>query len=230
MASSQLLHDHDRYDLDHQHNHSFIFACTSLLCPRRPPFAICSGTPGTAPEPSRAAARLPAPLALQTPIVSSEVIMDYEALKEQWSEVEDRDGVRLSWNVFPSSRMEASRLVVPIGALYTPLKEKPDTPLLQFEPVTCKQPCRAVLNPFWYVIKSPIAPAPTRTADSSSQPSRRASPPVDMSILSVPKCSASPLQGHYPERYPSGAAPLQHHHRVPTVAPCPEPADLSLRR
>lgn len=31
--------------------------------------------------------------------------MDYEALKEQWSEVEDRDGVRLSWNVLPSSRM-----------------------------------------------------------------------------------------------------------------------------
>jgi hypothetical protein len=44
---------------------------------------------------------------------------------------------------------EASRLVVPIGALYTPLKEKPDTPLLQFEPVICKAPCRAVLNPFW---------------------------------------------------------------------------------
>jgi protein transport protein SEC23 len=85
---------------------------------------------------------------------------------KQWSEVEDRDGLRLSWNVFPSSRMvyspipriamnilksaqEASRLVVPIGALYTPLKEKPDTPLLQFEPVICKQPCRSVLNPFW---------------------------------------------------------------------------------
>ncbi len=47
---------------------------------------------------------------------------------------------------------EASRLVVPIGALYTPLKEKPDTPLLQYEPVTCKQPCRAVLNPFAYVV------------------------------------------------------------------------------
>ncbi|TEY77669.1 hypothetical protein BOTCAL_0052g00060 [Botryotinia calthae] len=77
--------------------------------------------------------------------------MDIEALKEQWSEVEDRDGVRLSWNVFPSSRMEASRLVVPIGALYTPLKEKPDTPLLQFEPVICKQPCRSVLNPFCQV-------------------------------------------------------------------------------
>ncbi|KAK2602663.1 hypothetical protein N8I77_009177 [Diaporthe amygdali] len=77
--------------------------------------------------------------------------MDYEALKEQWSDVEERDGVRLSWNVFPSSRMEASRLVVPIGALYTPLKEKPESPLLQFEPVTCKQPCRSVLNPFCQV-------------------------------------------------------------------------------
>ena len=48
------------------------------------------------------------------------------------------------------SVQEASRLVVPIGALYTPLKEKPDTPLLQYEPVTCKAPCRAVLNPFAY--------------------------------------------------------------------------------
>ena len=31
--------------------------------------------------------------------------MDYDALKDQWSEVEDRDGIRLSWNTFPSSRM-----------------------------------------------------------------------------------------------------------------------------
>jgi hypothetical protein len=45
---------------------------------------------------------------------------------------------------------EASRLVVPIGALYTPLKEKTDTPLLQYEPVACKAPCKAILNPFWY--------------------------------------------------------------------------------
>ncbi|KAL9098728.1 MAG: hypothetical protein Q9163_005663 [Psora crenata] len=77
-----------------------------------------------------------------------QLAMDYEALKDQWSEVEDRDGIRLSWNTLPSSRMEASRLVVPIGALYTPLKEKPDTAVLRYEPVTCKQPCRAVLNPF----------------------------------------------------------------------------------
>ena len=78
--------------------------------------------------------------------------MDYDAAKEQWSDIEDRDGIRLSWNTFPSTRMEASRLVVPIGALYTPLKEKQDgTPLLQYEPVTCKAPCRAVLNPYCQV-------------------------------------------------------------------------------
>lgn len=47
---------------------------------------------------------------------------------------------------------EASRLVVPIGALYTPLKEKTDTPLLQYQPVGCRPPCKGVLNPFWWVI------------------------------------------------------------------------------
>jgi protein transport protein SEC23 len=46
----------------------------------------------------------------------------YEAIKENWGEVEDRDGIRLSWNVFPSTRMEANRLVVPVSCLLTPLK------------------------------------------------------------------------------------------------------------
>lgn len=30
---------------------------------------------------------------------------DYEALKDQWSDIEEKDGIRLSWNTFPSSRM-----------------------------------------------------------------------------------------------------------------------------
>ncbi|KAF2864114.1 protein transporter SEC23 [Piedraia hortae CBS 480.64] len=75
--------------------------------------------------------------------------MDYEAQKDMFAEREEQDGVRLSWNVFASTRMEASRLVVPIGALYTPLKEKESgTPLVRYEPVACKAPCRAILNPF----------------------------------------------------------------------------------
>lgn len=31
--------------------------------------------------------------------------MDFDALKDQWSQIEERDGIRLSWNTFPSSRM-----------------------------------------------------------------------------------------------------------------------------
>ena len=60
-------------------------------------------------------------------------------------------GVRLSWNVWPSSRIEATRTVVPISALYNPLKLRDDLPEILYEPVTCKPPCRAVLNPYWCV-------------------------------------------------------------------------------
>lgn len=66
---------------------------------------------------------------------------------------EDRDGVRFSWNVWPSSRLEATRMVVPLGSLFTPLKERPDLPPLQYDPVLCTRPaCRAILNPFWQVL------------------------------------------------------------------------------
>lgn len=61
-------------------------------------------------------------------------------------DVEDRDGVRLSFNVWPASRIEATRTVVPISALYTNLKERADLPPVLYEPVTCKPPCRAILN------------------------------------------------------------------------------------
>ncbi|KAK4046777.1 GTPase-activating protein S23 [Microbotryomycetes sp. JL221] len=64
-----------------------------------------------------------------------------------YEEVEDRDGVRLSWNVFAGSRIESTRTVVPIAALYTPLKERADLPPVLYEPVTCKT-CRGILNPY----------------------------------------------------------------------------------
>ena len=54
-------------------------------------------------------------------------------------------GVRFSWN----ARIEATRTVVPISALYTPLKERDDLPPVLYEPVTCKASCKAILNPYW---------------------------------------------------------------------------------
>ncbi|KAK9717986.1 GTPase-activating protein S23 [Basidiobolus ranarum] len=68
-----------------------------------------------------------------------------------FEEIEYQDGVRFSWNVFPSTRIEASRGVVPISCVYTPLKEREDMPPVHYEPVACKPPCKAVLNPFCQV-------------------------------------------------------------------------------
>lgn len=65
---------------------------------------------------------------------------------------EDRDGVRFTWNVWPSSRIESTRLVVPLACLYQPLKERPDLPPIQYEPVLCtRNTCRAILNPMCQV-------------------------------------------------------------------------------
>jgi len=62
---------------------------------------------------------------------------------------EDRDGIRFSWNVWPSSRLEATRMVVPLGAIFTPLKERSDLPPIQYDPVLCTRPnCRCILNPY----------------------------------------------------------------------------------
>mmetsp|Transcript_10919 Transcript_10919/g.36177 ORF Transcript_10919/g.36177 Transcript_10919/m.36177 type:complete len:820 (+) Transcript_10919:78-2537(+) len=63
---------------------------------------------------------------------------------------EERDGVRLSWNVWPSSRLEATRVVVPIGCLYTPLKPIRHPPPLGYDPIRCNG-CGALLNPFCQV-------------------------------------------------------------------------------
>jgi len=65
---------------------------------------------------------------------------------------EDRDGIRLSWNVWPSSKLEATRLVVPLGCLFSPLKERTDLPPIQYDPVLCTRGnCRAILNPLCQV-------------------------------------------------------------------------------
>jgi protein transport protein SEC23 len=76
-----------------------------------------------------------------------------------FGQMEEQDGVRFTWNVWPAGKGEAGKLVVPIAAMYTPLKERgeevvqsgalPAIQAVPYEPVMCKQPCRAVLNPYW---------------------------------------------------------------------------------
>jgi len=68
--------------------------------------------------------------------------MDFE-------EAEDINGVRFAWNAFPSTKVEAGKIVVPTGALYTPLKQREDLPIAAYDPIYCSnQTCKAILNPY----------------------------------------------------------------------------------
>lgn len=69
----------------------------------------------------------------------------------------NNDGIQMTWNILPHSRVDSQKLVIPPAIFFTPLKEKsseqPKQPVLEYDPVLCqKQTCKSVLNPFWYVL------------------------------------------------------------------------------
>lgn len=66
-------------------------------------------------------------------------------------QTEDRDGLRFAWNIWPPSKVEATLNVVPLGALYTPLKSPDTVQQVKQEPLVCKGPCRTILSPHAYV-------------------------------------------------------------------------------
>ena len=67
-----------------------------------------------------------------------------------FAELERKEGVRLSWNAWPSSRIEATRVVLPFGAVCTPVKAMEGMPVLPYAPVVCSE-CSGVLNPYCHV-------------------------------------------------------------------------------
>lgn len=67
-----------------------------------------------------------------------------------FGELEEMDGVRWSWLTWPSSRLDATRCIVPFGCMYTPIKQLAPNrlpPPLPYDPVQCKS-CTSILNPF----------------------------------------------------------------------------------
>ena len=46
-----------------------------------------------------------------------------------FAELEEADGVRLTFNVWPASKVEAAKCVAPFTALYTPAKPLPSMPV-----------------------------------------------------------------------------------------------------
>lgn len=66
-----------------------------------------------------------------------------------FEEAEDINGVRFAWNAFPATKAEAAKIVVPTGALYTPLKLREALPTVQYDPIFClNQNCKAIFNPY----------------------------------------------------------------------------------
>ena len=66
-----------------------------------------------------------------------------------FEEAEDINGVRFAWNTFPCTKADANKLVVPTGALYTPLKFREDLPIAEYDPHCCLNThCRSILNPY----------------------------------------------------------------------------------
>ncbi|KAK8332614.1 hypothetical protein V6Z11_A10G152200 [Gossypium hirsutum] len=57
------------------------------------------------------------------------------------------DAIRMTWNVWPRTKVEASKCVIPLAASIAPIRPHTDIPMLPYAPLRCKT-CSAVLNAF----------------------------------------------------------------------------------
>lgn len=64
----------------------------------------------------------------------------------EFAELEAQDGVRMSWNIWPGTKTEANKCIVPTAVVYTPLKQL-EVAVLPYSPLRCRT-CRSTLNPF----------------------------------------------------------------------------------
>lgn len=62
-------------------------------------------------------------------------------------EHEAATGCRFSWNIWPPTRTEAQQIELPLGCMYTPLRDCTHLQLVEYEPVRCRV-SGCVLNPF----------------------------------------------------------------------------------
>ncbi|GMH08057.1 hypothetical protein Nepgr_009897 [Nepenthes gracilis] len=69
------------------------------------------------------------------------------AMEMAKADLEGIDGVRMTWNVWPRTKVEASKCVIPIAVSISPIGRHADIPTLPYAPLRCKS-CAVVLNPF----------------------------------------------------------------------------------
>lgn len=62
------------------------------------------------------------------------------------SKINENGSVKFNWNVFPLTRLENTKLVTPLGCLYTPFDDKSEIPQTASIPITCGT-CDNHINP-----------------------------------------------------------------------------------
>lgn len=65
----------------------------------------------------------------------------------QTTDPEGPDGIRLTWNAWPRTKVEASKCVIPFAASISPIKSNPTIQTNPYAPLRCKT-CSSILNPF----------------------------------------------------------------------------------
>nr|GMD75992.1 protein transport protein SEC23-like [Ipomoea batatas] len=63
------------------------------------------------------------------------------------TDTEGIDGVRMTWNAWPRTKVESSKCVIPIAASIHLIRPQPELVTVPYAPLRCKT-CAAVLNPF----------------------------------------------------------------------------------
>jgi len=53
----------------------------------------------------------------------------------------------MTWNIWPNSKLEAAKCVIPFAALVSPVRQLNNLPVVPYEPVPCKS-CGAILNAY----------------------------------------------------------------------------------
>lgn len=62
--------------------------------------------------------------------------------------IDEKNGLKFVWNILPNSRIDMTKIVIPIGFHYTPLIKNENIPLLEYEPLRCRN-CNSVISPLF---------------------------------------------------------------------------------
>ena len=155
-------------------------------------------------------------------------------MAEELYSFERHDGVRMPWNFWPRSKVEALKCVLPFSVLYTPLKQTQNTQVRTSRLAPSPQSVRAAP-----MCASP-AGAPSAVPASGLQGLRRCSQSVrcrrlrhqDVGVPALHDAQLLPaaVQRHLPRESPRGALPRVYHHRAPPALHHAVPAHLHLHR